>query len=171
MSKLTDSILKEHSKKMAIAIANEIISSETKKEELIDLVVQNEKIIAQRASYALATASDINKKIYNNLKDQQKLLQLVKAKNVHNAVHRNALKALYNCKLEEEIEVELMEECYKILLHPKEKNAIRVYAIQIIAKIAKPYPELQRELKRFLSDFPQNQPPSIQATLRNLKLD
>lgn len=164
--KLKELIEKEHSKRIATIVAKQMIASEASKHELIDLVLENEKTIAQRAAYSLSIASDLQPSIYNNIQDQKKLLQIIKTPNAHNALYRNALKALFICDLKEELQAAVIDECYKALTRPNEKNAIKVYAIKIIVKISKPYPELQEELRRFLSDFPKNQPPSIEIALR-----
>lgn len=164
--KLKELVEKEHSKRMATIVAKQMIASNESKQELLEIVLENVKTISQRAAYSLSIASDLHPKIYNNIHDQQILLKIIQLPNAHNSLYRNALKALFNCDLEKELEVKVMDECYKLLLIPKQKNAIIVYAIKIIAKISRPYPELQDELKRFLANLPQTPSPSIQAALR-----
>jgi len=165
---LKELIEKEHSKRIATIVAKQMIASEASKHELIDLVLENEKTIAQRAAYSLSIAADLQPCVYNNIQDQRKLLQIIQTPNAYNALYRNALKALFICDLDEELQAPIMDECYKVLLRPKEKNAIKVYAIRIIVKISKPYPELQEELRRFLSNLSLEQPPSIQVALRHV---
>jgi hypothetical protein len=87
------------------------------------------------------------------------MIQRMEDEGLPTSVKRNVLRILQTAPLPEDIHGRLMNICFAVLEKPKEQIAIRVFAMTVLARLAKIYPELKVELKAII-DHALTQKPS-----------
>lgn len=147
---IKEALLEEHSKAQTLKIKRYIGSSQDRFKELIDLILEDEYRIVQRASWVVKHTCDSNPMlIYPYLSDLIPRLR----KPLHDAYKRNILHILSLLEVPEEYLGELADICFESLENRKEAVAIRVHAMQNLHNICFKEPELANELKLFIEEF------------------
>ena len=92
--------------------------------------------------------------------------------NTPDGVKRNILRILQGVEIPKNMEGELMNICFQILMDKREAVAIRVFSMQVLANLSQLYQDIQPELKIIIEDeLPYAQPAFLsrgQKILRNL---
>lgn len=147
---IKNQLLAEHSKNQATKIAIWIGDDPGRFAELVELVLQGEPLLAQRAAWALSHSLDRHPDlIYPHLGS---LVQNMCRTDQHPAVRRNTLRALQEVEIPETLWGKVADLCFQYLADPKEPAAIRVFAMTVLWNICRQVPELQTELKLIIED-------------------
>ena len=138
--------------------------------ELIQLCLDKNHLLSSRATWVLAHCSDKN---HNSIKPfYSQLILNLKTKKLHDGVIRNTLRLFQENEVPIEHQSFMLDQCYQYIKNPFEAIAIRSFAITVVFKISKPYPELLNELELLLQHLSVNDtsPGMISKIKNTLKL-
>jgi uncharacterized protein (UPF0147 family) len=137
-------LLKEHSKKQSIKIANYIDDDAKLFETLIKLVMDDDTVVAQRAAWVMSFCSKKNPAIV--LPHLSKLIKHLYNENLHDAVKRNTIRVMQTIKIPKNVQGAAVDICFKFVTSNNEATAIKAFAITVLANICKEESELKNEL-------------------------
>lgn len=142
----------EHSKKMAIKVANYIGDNRKRFRILLELFLGNEPILVQRSGYPLSYCFDAHPEMV-----AEYAIELIDSLNRkekrHVATKRNVLRTVSGIEIPESRVGMMAQYCFDILEHRDEPIAVRVYAMQILYNISNKEPDLKPELKMLIESF------------------
>lgn len=135
-------LLKEHSKKQCLRIADYIGNDQLRFDALMHIFLTGPYRVTQRAAWPLSVCVE-----RYPLLAKSHMSTLVKAlgDESHPAIRRNVLRSLQYLKIPKRYYSKLVELC-ESMLRGNEPVAIQVFAMEIWAQIAEVLPELQTEL-------------------------
>jgi hypothetical protein len=142
-------LLKEHSRANTDAIAKVIGNNAVEFKKIIDIVYNEKAPLPQRASWLLSTMNDKHPDLllpYISL-----FISSIKKIKI-DGIKRNMLAVLASNTISKNLQGKLVNLCFDLLLSSDETVAVKVYAMQAIANIAKNHPELEHELKAAIED-------------------
>jgi hypothetical protein len=142
-------ILKEHSKRHTLKIANSIGNSNEKFSELIDIFFNGSYILSQRSSWIISHCADSRPELIKPYLD--KMISRL-GKPCHDAVIRNTLRIFQTAQIPEKSCGNLADYCFKILSSQEQPVAIRTFAMTVLYRITEKYPELKNELRILIQD-------------------
>lgn len=144
MINLHTELLKEHSKAQTRKVAAYIGNDKKKFKELIDFLLANEDLIAQRAAWAVRECFQAFPHL---IVPYIPILIKHLKKDVHDAVKRNILAILSEVEIQDEDNLgTLTDICFKLLQNAQEPVAVRVHCMSVLYNTIKVYPELKEEL-------------------------
>ncbi|ELR70412.1 hypothetical protein C900_03766 [Fulvivirga imtechensis AK7] len=146
---IREEILKEHSKKNALRIAQYIGHDPKRFAELIDCFLGQEYRVTQRAAQVVSCCADRHPELLLPHLDEI-LLNL--RRNIHVAVKRNTLRVLQYVDLPDHLQGPAADICFKIMGSGNEPVAVKVFAMTVLANICKKEPELKNELRILIED-------------------
>ena len=147
---LAERILQEHSKKQKNRIVSYVGHDPKRFSELVDVFLQGPYSITQRAAWPLSFCIE---QYPDLLKPHfKKILGKLGEKNIHNSVKRNTLRMLQFVRVPKVYQGITVDLCLPFLADAKEPVAIRVFAMTVMANIAKEVPELKNELIPLIED-------------------
>lgn len=142
-------ILKEHSKAQCTRIVNRVGASQQRFDELFRLFLHDEYRVVQRAawpvSYCVMAHPEFIKKHWNSL------VKNLQQPGLHNAVKRNSLRLLADIPIPVKYQGPIMDLCFKYVENPNEAIAVKAFALTILTRLAKQYPEIIAEIKLLIS--------------------
>lgn len=149
---LRDEILREHSKSHTLYLTKIIGNSPSKFEELIDLFLNDEYRVTQRAAWVVTHCAEAYPSLINP--HLPKIIENLRKPKLHDAVKRGTLKILadLNPKLSEEWQGHILDISFEFLVSQKEPVAIKVHSMQIVYNICQNEPELLNELKLVIEE-------------------
>ena len=142
---IKEALLKEHSKKNSVAIANWIGNNKVRFEELMDLFLYSEYRITQRAAYAMLFVSDKHIDLFQPYIGV--LLNNLESRKVHIAVKRNTIRLFQNLHIPKKFQGQAVAICFEYLESATEAIAVKCFAMKVLANICESEPELIPELK------------------------
>ena len=156
--KLREAILEEHSKANTTRITQWIGSNKSRIEELMQLFMQDEYRVVQRAAWVV-------RYVYEAQPDLMRpyipmMAERLKDPGAHIAVKRNVLRVLEESELPESIHSELMNICFDAIADPAEAIAVRAVALTVLARLAVFYPEIKNEIRLIIEDVMSQSPPA-----------
>ncbi len=147
---LMKAILKEHSKNQSIRIVNYIGNNAKRFSELVSIFLAGPYRITQLAAWPLILCVEQNPKLIRpHLK---KIMTHLEQPNVHDAVKRNAVRLLQYVVIPKNLQGHVANVCFRFLQNTKEPIAVRVFAMTVLANLAKELPELKNELVPVIED-------------------
>lgn len=144
-----EELLKDHSKEVSMAIANDINGDVEKFKKLLNIFLSKDKKLAQRSALAFYACDDLFPEI---IKDFQDDLMKALPNPPHNAIRRASLRALSKQTISEENLGMCADLCFKFLNDGEEEIAIKVWAMEILKQIVNRIPELKEELRFSLEE-------------------
>jgi hypothetical protein len=147
---LRDEILREHSKANSLHIVAWVGSSAARFKELLGLFLHDEYRVIQRAAWSISTVAERHPELI--IPHLPAMVQRMEDKSMPSAVKRNVLRILQTSSLPEDIHGPLMNICFNVLEDPAEPIAVRAFAMTVLSRLAKVYPELKVELKAIIDD-------------------
>ena len=147
---LRETILEEHSKKNCDKIISWVGTDQKRFDELFLLFLNDEYRVTQRAAWPLSRCAISHPFLIEKKLD--KLLKNLKKPGLHDAVKRNTVRLLQHLTIPKKHEGAIMEICFEYLESPNEAVAIKAFAINTLAKLAKKYPEISPEVKLLIED-------------------
>jgi hypothetical protein len=166
---LKEEILKEHSKANAVKIAEWVGANERRFALLMDLFLQGEYRLVQRAAWIVSIVADnYSELIVPYLPAMMKRMQ---QQGLPVAVKRNVVRVLQNVNIPEKLHGTVMDDCFRFLSDPKETIAVRCFSMTVLANMAKSYPEIKDELKTLIENvFQHKTSAGLRARAKNLNL-
>jgi len=153
---IRERLTNEHSKRLTMAIVDYIGDDTARFKTLMDIFLNSEYRLTQRAAWPLSYVCIAQPKLVRPY--YAKLVAKLKDKKNHPAIARNILRIFQEIDIPEKHQAELLDECFRILRDAAEPVAVKAFAISTAARLCMPYPELKQELLmvlRELSQYPQ----------------
>ncbi|HKC69629.1 MAG TPA: hypothetical protein VKG26_15435 [Bacteroidia bacterium] len=141
---IKEALLKEHSKTQTLKIVAYVGNDKKLFAELITRMLTAEYRIAQRAAWPVSYCIEAHAGLIKPW--LSKMIKKLGEKNIHNAIKRNTLRVLADVDIPEKHCGTLYDISYAFLHDLNEPIAIRVFALSVLANVAKKYPELKKEV-------------------------
>jgi len=142
-------LVTDYCKQGILEIADYIGSDRTRFSVLMDIVLRNDKPMAQRAAWAVSHCLESHPSLADPyLSDMVNLLD----KDVHDAIHRFVLRSFETVKLPVEFHGLIIDKAFAILMNRKASIAPRMFAMTVIYRLSKVYPEIKPELDLVLNE-------------------
>lgn len=135
----------EDSKRQTMAIVEYIGVDATKFNQLMDIFFEGEYRLTQRAAWPLSYCAEHHPELIQPYLG--KLIDLLKAKDVHDAVKRNIVRLLQYIEIPKSFRCKVYSHCVDLIDDISEPVAIRAFALTVAAKIAKSESDLLKELR------------------------
>lgn len=142
---LRATILKNHSRIQRDLVIAWVGSSQQRFDELFDVFLANEKIIAHRAAWAVSYAVEAHPALIQ--KHLGALIKHLRHPNLHDGILRHSTRILERQNIPEEYHGRLMDACFWFLEEPTVAVAIKAFSLGILGKLAKTYPEIIPEIR------------------------
>lgn len=147
---LRSEILAEHSKAQAEKIVVWIGDSQQRFDELVNLFLQDEYRVTQRAGWPLSYAAVAHPELVK--KHLPVLVKTLRRKNMHNAVKRNIVRLLQEIPIPKKLHGEVMDTCFGFIADVQEAIAVKAFSLSILDHLSKQYPEIKHELKVIIEE-------------------
>ncbi|MBX7227301.1 MAG: hypothetical protein K1X55_14795 [Chitinophagales bacterium] len=157
---LREIVLAEHSKQQQLKIITLIGDNHERFLELMHLFLTDEYRVVQRVAWVMGALGEIHPEWFLNFIPD--IIQKIKQPE-HEAVKRNCLRILTFISISEEWQGELFDICFNIIGSFEELPAPKAYAIAIITKYIKVYPELAQELDILLQQILPHEGPAVKS--------
>lgn len=141
---LREEILAEHSKTQTNKIIAWVGSSQKRFDELVNLFLNDEYRVTQRAGWPLSYIASAHPQLVK--KHMQVLVETLHKEKIHNAVKRNIVRFLQEVPIPENLHGEVMDICFSFIADVNEAIAVKAFSLSILEKLAKIYPEINNEL-------------------------
>lgn len=142
---LESEILKEHSKRQTVRIAQWIGSDKKRYRQLMELLLHGEPVLTQRAAWILISCYEIHPPLITLWIPE--LLKKMQEPNVHDALKRNVVGILQCCELPSSQLGVIATLCFEYLNTPGTPVAIQANAMTVLQRISEREPDLKRELR------------------------
>ncbi|MFV0531336.1 MAG: hypothetical protein ACK5MD_07840 [Flavobacteriales bacterium] len=143
-------LLTEHSKNNCKKIADYVGKSPERFDILMQLMLNEDYRISQRASHTLQFCTDLYPFLV--LPYTESFIALLK-ENPIDGIKRCITRAWEKIDLPEEFQGEIVQMAFDFVQNPKEAIAVRAYGVHILYNLTKKYPELATELNLVLLDI------------------
>jgi len=142
---IRESILKEHTKSQAMKIVRWIGDDQEKFDELVDIFLDGEYRVTQRAAWPLSICVIDHPELVK--KHLKKLLLNMEKKNLHDAVTRNILRLLQFIHIPSSLQGLAADICFDLMNNKKQPIAIQVFSMTVLSNLCIDHPELSKELR------------------------
>jgi len=157
-------LLKEDTERIAKAAAG----AEKSFQDLLQLLCSENLTLSKRAAWCFSLAAGLRPDWTDQY--QPALVELLSVKNPHDALLRNVLRVLRDCRLQEAVLDKLAYYCFEFVQDPKQAIAIRAFALHILGQIGCSVPEIRPEVKAIIAYyFEQGAPGLVSAGKAVLK--
>ncbi|MFN5550838.1 MAG: hypothetical protein ACK5BJ_16935 [Bacteroidota bacterium] len=159
--RLIEMLLREHSKAQRDRIITYIGRNPKRFADLIQVFQDGPYRVTQRAAWPLSYCAALHPKLVQP--HLGKLLTFAKKPGVHDAVKRNVVRLLQFIAIPKKHHAKTIDLCFGFLKNPKEPVAVRVFAMTVLANLAKQHPSLANEIIPMI----ETQLPYATAAFRN----
>jgi len=143
--KLSVILQNAYSKEQATQIVKWIGSNQQRFDELLHWFLSDDNKIVQRAAWPLSYCIAQHPQLIN--KHYDTLIAQLQASDKPSAVRRNILRAFDQIpQIPEKYHGIIMDACFRYIEDPEETIASQAFALGILAKLSKLYPEIRQEL-------------------------
>ncbi len=143
-------ILQEHSKAQMQRIVTYVGADKKKFAELISLFLAGSYRVTQRTAWPLSYCAEQHPELIKpHLK---KIIDFLGKPDEHDAVRRNILRVFQFIPIPKSLQGKMVDLCFTFLSDGKQPVAIRVFAMTVLANIAKENPELKNEIIPLVED-------------------
>lgn len=158
-------LLKELSKTQMIHIAKYLKQDLSKFPDLISCLESENGILAYRASWCIGTCYDLK---INGIEFYSDRLMNVLLKTELSSVKRNVLRVFQWINSLDTIHGSLIDFCFEISVNTKEPIAVRAFAMGVLIKLTKIYPDLSRELLLLGEQLKNTDSPGIKSRINKI---
>jgi len=143
-------ILKAHSKKQAIKIADYVSDNTNLFKALVNLYLCGPYRITQRCAWPINICVERHPKLLSpHLKG---ILHQLTRLEIHDAAKRNTLRMLQFVSIPKQFHAKVIDLCFAFLQSKEEPVAVKVFSMSVLFKVVQDKPELLRELAIILED-------------------
>jgi hypothetical protein len=147
---LSVEILKEHSKKQTEKIVIYVGDNPKRFAALVDIFLAGPYRVTQRAAWPLSYCVQHHPGLLRPY--FKKILAQLNQPGIHDAAKRNILRMLQFVHIPKVHQGTTANSCLRFLSDKKEPVAVRVFAMTVLANIAKEVPELKNEIIPLVED-------------------
>ena len=158
---LREEILKEHSKAQADKIVAWIGADQKRFNELFKLFTTDEYRVIQRSAWPLSNCVLLHPEFIK--KNFAKLIENVKRTDVHDAVKRNTVRLLQKVDIPEKYRGDIMNICFDFIQSPEETVGVKAFALTVLQRLSKNYPDIIPELKLIIEEQLPHQTPAFKS--------
>lgn len=144
-------LLTEHSKTNADLIRNWIGNDCERFTILVQLFLENEYRVSQRAAMVLGHLYDAHPEMIAPF--LPKIIKHLRKPDIHDAVKRNIVRILQTIDLPKKHHGQVADICFNYLADPNTAVAIRAFSMTVLWNICLKVPELMPELKATIEDW------------------
>lgn len=157
---LRDQILLEHSKFQRDKILDWIGTDPERTSAFMEVYFDTDPVIRQRAAYVLGWLGNAHQKAL-----EPYFPRILKEfeEDVHTSRIRNPLRLFETVNIPPRIQMDLMDHCFEFVQNPSRADAERAFAITVLGRLVKDYPELQREFLLILEEHLPDSAPSFRS--------
>ncbi len=148
---LESEILKEHSKRQTVKIAQWIGSDQKRFAQLMQLFLEGEYRIVQRSSWIVSVCAEQYPVLVTPW--LSRMIKKMQEKNVHNAVQRNVVRLLQFVDLPRSLQGRAANICFNFLQSPETPIAVKAFSMTVLANIARKEPDLKREVALVIEEL------------------
>jgi len=142
---LLETLAKEHSRAQCDRIVKYIGKDPHRFKNLVEVFLAGPYRITQRAAWPLGNCVELHPEL---IKPHLKRIILnLKRPKLHDAVKRNTVRLLQFIDIPRSMQGTVTEICFNFFEGKKEPIAVRVFAMTVLANIAKYQPDLKNELR------------------------
>jgi hypothetical protein len=142
---LESEILREHSKRQTVRIAQWIGPDKRRFCMLMELLLHGEPVITQRAAWILSSCYESHPQLVTPWLPS--LLDKMQEQGVHDALRRNTVRLLTCADIPTSLLGKVVSLCFDYLNAVDTPIAVRVHAMTVLQKVAEREPDLRRELQ------------------------
>jgi hypothetical protein len=147
---LLEEILRRHSQSQSDKIARYVGADEYRFAELMTLFLNGPYRVTQRAAWPLSHCVEKNPLLLKPY--YKKIFMMLEQTDVHDAVKRNILRMLQFVKIPRVWQSRAVNNCFALLSEGEQPIAIRVFAMTVLANIARDQPDLKNEIIPVIED-------------------
>jgi hypothetical protein len=133
------------SKDLARKVARYVGNDRARFRELMQLIFENDMVIAPRASWAMNDCVEAYPELIKPYFG--KLIRHLERTDTHEGVTRNIVRILQFIDVPEKHLGKLTDNCFALLLHSGSPIAVKAFSMTVLLRICKREPELKNELK------------------------
>ncbi len=139
---------KEHSRKQRDLVVNWIDTDTEKISAAMHVLCHHPYRAVQRVAWVIDGVAEKHPELI--VPHLEALMRRLDKKPLPDAVKRNIIRILSFVSLPEEIHSKAVHTCFEYLSSPSEPIAVRAFAISVLYRLSKIYPEIKTELKELL---------------------
>ena len=143
-------LLKEHSKKQSLLIAEYIGSDQERFNQLMDLFFHEEYRITQRAAWVISHCAD--QYIFLVQAHLPKMVEYMVKDGLHVSIRRNIVRTLAKLDIPEDLMGLVADACFTFLANPKETVAVKAFSMEVLYQMCQKEPDLAHELIPLIED-------------------
>lgn len=147
---LRQTILSEHSKSQTDKIIAWVGQSQARFDELLNLFLQDEYRVTQRAGWPLSYCARLHPSLIN--KHFGKLIKNLKRKDLHPAIKRNTVRIFENIPIPKRYHGAIMNQCFEYIQSNEEAVAVKAFSLTILENLLPLYPDIKNELKLIIEE-------------------
>jgi hypothetical protein len=160
------SLKKEHSKKQTSRIVNYIGRDKDRFAVLIGLFFRGEYRVTQRAAWPLSYCVRAHPELIGPY--FKRLLDNLQRKDIHIAVIRNTVRLLQDVTIPKKYQGRVMNVCFDFVQAPETPIAVRAFALSILSRLAKDYPDIRGELKLLIEEQWEHSTPAFRSRAKKV---
>jgi len=143
-------ILKEHSKIQCEKIVNYVGNYASRFNELVEVFLVGPYRVTQRIAWPMSRCVEEHPQLISPHLNQ--ILKQVQRADAHDSVKRNVMRLLQHIHIPTKLRGKVAAICFQFFTDKKEPIAVRVFAMTVLANLAKELPELKNELIPLIED-------------------
>lgn len=163
---LREQLLKEHSKANTDLIIAWIGHSQQRFDELVQLFLEDEYRVVQRAAWPLSYVVEKHPAFIK--KHLGKLIRYVQQPGQHEAVKRNTVRMLQGIVIPEKYQGTVMDLCFNYIADVREKPAVKAFSLTVLENLATQYPEILQELKTVIEERWDTETPAFHSRAKKI---
>lgn len=133
------------SKDLARKVARYVGNDRARFRELMELIFENDLVIAPRASWAMNDCVEAHPELITPYLG--KLIRHLQRTDMHEGVTRNIVRILQFIAVPEKYLGELTDTCFALLLNSGSSIGVKAFSMTVLLNICKREPDLKNELK------------------------
>ena len=138
-------ILREHSKRQCLRIANWIGADKKRFKQLMVLFLKGEYRTTQRAAWIVQHCADMHRELL--VPYLSPMIDRMLEPGAHVAVKRNVIRILQDIEIPRRLAGKIATVCFDMLSSAREPIAVKVFSMTVLANIAREEPELKNEIR------------------------
>jgi hypothetical protein len=164
MKQLEEMLITQHYRHQAQQVINWVGHSRPRFNALVQSAVGNDILLAQRAAWPMSNIAQAHPLIV--LPHLPALLAAIKKPGVHTAVVRGTMRLLQFVDIPESLHGTVMDCCFRQIENPKEKAAVKAFALTVLKNLSHTYPEIIPEIKTVVAARMDYETPAFKVRAR-----
>lgn len=162
-------LAKEHSKVQTLQIVDYVGVNKKRFKQLINIYLAGPYRITQRAAGPLSYCVQNSPRLIGP--HLNVLIDFMKKPGTPVAVRRNTMRLLQFIDVPKRLQGKVIDSCFTFLTDRKETVAVKVFSMEVLAKLVKGSPEMKNELKAIIEDQLPYASPAFRSRAKKLLKD